>query len=58
MSNKPIIQLKQLTKSYQEGSKRRLVLDQLDLSVAEGQMYVLLGRSGSGKSTMLNLLCD
>jgi len=56
MSNKPIIQLKQLTKSYQEGSKRRLVLDQLDLSVAEGQMYVLLGRSGSGKSTMLNLL--
>ena len=56
MSNKPIIQLKQLTKSYQEGSKRRLVLNELDLSVAEGQMYVLLGRSGSGKSTMLNLL--
>ena len=56
MSNKPIIQLKQLSKSYQEGNKRRLVLNELELSVAEGQMYVLLGRSGSGKSTMLNLL--
>ena len=56
MSSKPIIQLKQLTKSYQEGSKRRLVLNQLELSVSQGQMYVLLGRSGSGKSTMLNLL--
>tara|TARA_Y100001980_G_C14446922_1_gene231679 strand:- start:83 stop:847 length:765 start_codon:yes stop_codon:yes gene_type:complete len=56
MSSKPIIQLKQLSKSYQEGNKRRLVLNELELSVAEGQMYVLLGRSGSGKSTMLNLL--
>ena len=56
MSSKPIIQLKQLTKSYQEGGKRRLVLNQLELSVSQGQMYVLLGRSGSGKSTMLNLL--
>ena len=56
MSSKPIIQLKRLSKSYQEGNKRRLVLNELDLSVAEGQMYVLLGRSGSGKSTMLNLL--
>ncbi len=56
MSSKPIIQLKQLSKSYQEGNKRRLVLNELELSVADGQMYVLLGRSGSGKSTMLNLL--
>ena len=56
MSSKPIIQLKRLSKSYQEGNKKRLVLNELDLSVAEGQMYVLLGRSGSGKSTMLNLL--
>jgi putative ABC transport system ATP-binding protein len=56
MSSKPIIQLKRLSKSYQEGNKRRLVLNELDLSVAESQMYVLLGRSGSGKSTILNLL--
>nr|WP_246138192.1 ABC transporter ATP-binding protein [Fodinibius salinus] len=50
------IQLKQLTKIYQEGEKSRSVLDELNLSVQEGEMLVLLGRSGSGKSTMLNLV--
>lgn len=50
------IQLKELTKSYQEGDKDRSVLDSLNLSVKEGEMIVLLGRSGSGKSTLLNLV--
>ena len=50
------IQLRKLTKSFQEGDKNRSVLDELDLSVKEGEMIVLLGRSGSGKSTLLNLV--
>lgn len=50
------IQLNKLTKSYQEGTKSRLVLNELELSVQEGEMIVLLGRSGSGKSTLLNLV--
>lgn len=50
------IQLKNLSKSYQEGDKSRSVLDELDLSIEEGEMIVLLGRSGSGKSTLLNLV--
>ncbi len=50
------IQLKDLTKSYKEGDKSRSVLDELNLSVEEGEMIVLLGRSGSGKSTLLNLV--
>jgi putative ABC transport system ATP-binding protein len=50
------IQLKKLTKSYQEGDKLRSVLDDLNLSVSEGEMIVLLGRSGSGKSTLLNMI--
>lgn len=50
------IQLNKLTKSYQEGTKSRSVLDDLELSVQEGEMIVLLGRSGSGKSTLLNLV--
>ncbi|WP_157470987.1 ABC transporter ATP-binding protein [Gracilimonas tropica] len=50
------IQLNKLTKSYQEGTKSRSVLDDLELSVKEGEMIVLLGRSGSGKSTLLNLV--
>lgn len=56
MADEHFIHLRKLTKSYQEGENDRLVLDKLDLSIAEGEMIVLLGRSGSGKSTMLNLL--
>lgn len=56
MEKHGLIQLKGLTKSYQEGDKTRSVLKDLDLSVREGEMIVLLGRSGSGKSTLLNLL--
>ena len=51
-----IVELKNLNKSYDEGSKQRQVLRDLALEVSEGQMLVLLGRSGSGKSTLLNLL--
>lgn len=50
------IKLNKLTKSYQEGDKTRAVLDEMDLSVKEGELIVLLGRSGSGKSTLLNLV--
>jgi len=50
------IQLSNITKSFREGSTSRSVLDELELSVKEGEMIVLLGRSGSGKSTLLNLV--
>jgi putative ABC transport system ATP-binding protein len=56
MSNEAHIQLNKLTKSYQEGDKTRAVLDEMNLSVKEGELIVLLGRSGSGKSTLLNLV--
>ncbi|SMO45867.1 ABC transporter ATP-binding protein [Gracilimonas mengyeensis] len=56
MKNEAHIQLNTLTKSYREGEKSRSVLDQLELSVEEGEMIVLLGRSGSGKSTLLNMV--
>lgn len=56
MNNEAHIQLTKLTKSYQEGEKTRAVLDEMNLSVKEGELIVLLGRSGSGKSTLLNLV--
>ena len=56
MANTNIVELKNLNKSYDEGSKQRQVLRDLTLEVSKGQMMVLLGRSGSGKSTLLNLL--
>ncbi|MEX0846075.1 MAG: ABC transporter ATP-binding protein [Balneolaceae bacterium] len=56
MTKESHIQLQNVNKGYQEGEKFRSVLDDLEFSVNEGEMIVLLGRSGSGKSTMLNLI--
>jgi len=53
---KPIVQLEKLSKSFQEGGKERLVLDNLSNNFYPGEFAVLLGRSGSGKSTLLNLI--
>lgn len=50
-----MIEFKGVTKSYLEGEVPRLVLDRADLRVPTGKFVALLGRSGSGKSTVLNL---
>ena len=45
-----------LTKSYLEGGKRRIVLQDASLAVGRGEFLAILGRSGSGKTTLLNLI--
>ncbi|HEY0554821.1 MAG TPA: ABC transporter ATP-binding protein, partial [Thermoanaerobaculia bacterium] len=52
----PLIELRNLTKDYLEGSRRRVVLRDASLSIQRGEFAVLVGRSGTGKSTLLNLL--
>jgi putative ABC transport system ATP-binding protein len=52
----PLIELRDLTKAYEEGSRRRMVLCGANASFARGELAVLVGRSGTGKSTLLNLL--
>jgi putative ABC transport system ATP-binding protein len=46
----------ELAKAYQEGDRRRVVLEGLSIQFARGEFAALLGRSGSGKSTLLNLI--
>ena len=44
------------TKVYRTGEQTVRVLDELDLTVAPGETVAILGVSGTGKSTLLNIL--
>jgi putative ABC transport system ATP-binding protein len=52
----PLLRLEGVGKTYHEGGAQRRVLDGLDLTIGQGEWLVVLGRSGSGKSSLLNLL--
>ena len=52
----PILQAKQLHKSYYTGKTEVPVINQLDLTLYKGDFTVIMGSSGSGKSTLLYLL--
>lgn len=53
-----ILQLQKIAKTYfaAGNSSGRLILDQLDLNVAQGEAIAITGPSGSGKTTLLNLI--
>jgi putative ABC transport system ATP-binding protein len=50
------VDIRGVSKSFDEGGRRRDVLAEVDLSVGEGELVALVGRSGSGKSTLLNVI--
>ncbi len=52
----PLVQIKDVTKTFHRGSEDVHVLAGLDLTVAKGEFLALMGPSGSGKSTLLNLI--
>ncbi len=53
---KTIIDVKNLCKSYMSGGKPLNVLENIDLSIQQGDFISLMGASGSGKSTLLNII--
>ncbi|MEM1066220.1 MAG: ATP-binding cassette domain-containing protein, partial [Pseudomonadota bacterium] len=51
-----ILKFDSVSKSFGEGAHRTDVLKGIDLEVQEGEFLVLLGFSGTGKTTLINLL--
>ena len=52
----PHLTLEHLSKSYGEGAARLDVLRDVSLSIAEGEFLAILGFSGTGKTTLINLM--
>lgn len=50
------IQLKSESKIYQSGQEKIYANDQVTFDIEEGELAVILGSSGAGKSTVLNIL--
>ena len=55
-SGQPFVRLEAVSKSYGSGSSQLEVLDQVELDLMEGETTSLVGRSGTGKSTLLSLI--
>lgn len=55
-NQKNIIELKNISKNFQLGTLEVKVLKDVDLIIKEGEMVAIFGKSGSGKSTMMNLI--
>ncbi|OYW45165.1 MAG: macrolide ABC transporter ATP-binding protein [Sphingomonadales bacterium 32-68-7] len=56
MSGEPIIELKGITKTFGQGAAAFQALKGVDLTIARGDFVAVMGASGSGKSTTMNIL--
>jgi putative ABC transport system ATP-binding protein len=52
----PLVELIDVTRVYQMGSQEVRALDGVSVTFATGSYWAIMGHSGSGKSTMLNVL--
>lgn len=52
----PIIELRDVSKLYGFGDATTLALDEINLSVEQGEFVAVMGPSGSGKTTLMNII--
>lgn len=54
--NPPLISFKSISKAYGEGEAKTYALKGIDLEIYEGEFVAIMGSSGSGKSTAMNII--
>jgi len=55
-ADSPVCELRSAAKRYRAAGVERVVFDGLDVAVEAGRLVVIVGRSGTGKTTLLHLL--
>ena len=55
-NHKTIVEFKDVMKKYGHGEGEQLANDHVSFTIEEGEFVVILGQSGAGKSTVLNML--
>lgn len=56
MNQKPLVEFKSIYKIYKMGDTEVRALDGVSFSVFEGEFVAIIGQSGSGKSTCMNII--
>ncbi|MBR1751587.1 MAG: ABC transporter ATP-binding protein [Ruminococcus sp.] len=54
--NNTAVEFKDVLKTYGKGEGLQVAVDHVSFTIDEGEFVVILGRSGAGKSTVLNML--
>jgi putative ABC transport system ATP-binding protein len=55
-SDKTIIEFKNIVKTYGKGEAKTYALNGVNLSIKQGEFVAIMGASGSGKSTSMNMI--
>jgi putative ABC transport system ATP-binding protein len=56
VSMNELITFKDVVKEYGTGESKQVAVNHVDFTIDEGEFVVILGQSGAGKSTVLNML--